>query len=48
MIEKNVLFPTKSLFLLDYSFGAIFSLFPRIKKEGIKPELVENQKRRRF
>ena len=39
MIEKNVLFPTKSLFLLDYSYGAIFSLFPRIKKERIKPEV---------
>lgn len=45
MIEKNVLFPTKSFFLLDYSYGAIFSLFPRIKKVSRVSELVENQKR---
>lgn len=31
--------------MLDYSYGVMFSLFPRIKKEGIKPELFENQKR---
>lgn len=31
--------------MLDSSCGAIFSLFPRIKKERLKPELVENQKR---
>ena len=43
--KKMSCFQQKSLFLLDYSYGAIFSLFPRIRKEGIKQELVENQKR---
>lgn len=43
--KKMSCFQQKSLFLLDCSYGAIFSLFPRIRKEGIKPELIENQKR---